>query len=289
MNQAKAASASGTAMAVEIEQEEHHQAVGHAADDARRSVAEQAAPRRLQPPGRGHGVRDRMEDGGQDVDREDRAGHEIQRPGDRFGVRPRLLAQLEAPAGHEDAERHDRQDAEHARRHQVEQVQLEVDAQEEDANGQCQRHRDERDDHPRQRAAEEEGEQRRRRDDNVLDHPVALAVLEDRLHQPGHDAEDDVPQRAADDEELEPFRTLPLGDDLEHDHQDQGSGQRLGEGVDEEEKWIGPVRLDRPAEADRGAEAAPRVREGEAADPCGATDHCHRRVRRPSRRASRSR
>ena len=97
------------------------------------------------------------------------------------------------------------------------------------------------------------------RDDDVLHHPVALAVLEDRLDQAGHHAEHDVPERAADDQELEELGALAAGDDLEHHHQDQGRGERLGERVDGEQERVGPVRLDRPAEADGGAEAPPRV------------------------------
>ncbi len=109
------------------------------------------------------------------------------------------------------------------------------------------------------------------------------------MHQPAHDAEDHVPQRAADDHELQELRRLALGDDLDHHDQDHRRGERLGDRVDGEEERVRPVRLDRPAQADGGAEAAPCIGEGEPADGNGSIGHCHRSVSLPSLRARCSR
>ena len=147
-----------------------------------------------------------------------------------------------------------------------------------------------------------------RADVDVLEHPVALAVVEDRPGEPGDAREDDRPEGRPDDDEAAVCRVVAAADDLEHDDEDQRGRDRLRHRVDEEQERVGPVRLHLPAEADRGPEAAPRlagaaassVRDGSkpphSGDPrparrAGAVvagGHCHRIERRPSRRAIRS-
>ena len=85
-------------------------------------------------------------------------------------------------------------------------------------------HRPDRD--PGDAAAEEDDEEVARADVDVLQHPVALAVLEDAPGEPGDPGHDERPQRAADDDEGAVLGLCAAADDVEHDDEDQGRRER---------------------------------------------------------------
>ena len=115
-------------------------------------------------------------------------------------------------------------------------------------------------DEPREATPDQQHEERRRADVQVLEHPVALAVLEDgpgRPRDPGHERR---PQRGPEhDEGHQRLVALPgaaRADDLDHHDQQQQRRDRLGDGVDHEQDRVGPVGLHAPAEQERRPQAA---------------------------------
>ena len=112
---------------------------------------------------------------------------------------------------------------------------------------------------PRHAPAEQHDQEVARADVDVLEHPVALAVVEHRPGQPGDAGQHDRPQRGPDDDEGAVRRVGAAADDVEHHDEDQRGRQRLGDRVDEEQHRVGPVGLHLPAEAGRGPERPPVV------------------------------
>ena len=143
-------------------------------------------------------------DVGQDGEREHDARDQEQRPGERVRVRPALLARLEADRGQQHADREDRHDAQHQRDPEQRPVdRREVDPQPEHDDREHERderaHRAGRE--PGPAAPDEQHEERGRRDVQVLEHPVALAVLEDRPRRPRDPGHEHRPQRGPEDDE----------------------------------------------------------------------------------------
>ena len=184
------------------------------------------------------------------------------RPGERIGVGPALLARLEADRREQHAQRDDRHEPEHEAGTEQRPVDgREVDPEAEDDDGEHERddgpHRPRREARPA--ATDEQHEERRRADVEVLEHPVALAVLEHgprRSRDPGHEHR---PQRAAQHDERPDVVVRAAADDLDHHDQQQQRGDRPRHGVDEEQERVGPVGLDAPAEHQRRAQVAQRV------------------------------
>ena len=148
---------------------------------------------------------------GQHDEREHRAADQEQRAGDRLRVGPRLLAGLEADRGQHHADRDDRRQARATMTTtssgQWTAREVERDAEHDDAD-------DERD-HARPspptatRATPRPSSTTRKSlglTYEVLEHPVALAVVEDRPGEPGDPGHDERPQRAAEDDECPVLR-----------------------------------------------------------------------------------
>ena len=143
-------------------------------------------------------------------------------------------------------------------------------------------------------------------DVQVLQHPVALAVIEHRLWRGPRCRRPRTPTARCRRPRTRRYSgsRAAAADDLEHDHQDQHRGDRLGDRVDEEQERVGPVGLDRPAQARprcgscaarRGAlpcggrgGARARRRAGRVGVLAVTAAHAPRTVSRPSWRASRS-
>ncbi len=174
-----------------------------------------------------------------------------------------------------------------------------------DADGDRDRGTHRADADPGDPAAEQHDEEVARADVDVLQHPVALAIVEDRPGETGDPGEDERPERRPDDDEPAIGGVGPAADDVEDDDEDQRGRHGLRDRVDEEEERVRPVRLHLPAElrgrpearptapARRGpAPASDRSRPTRATRDPGAgrgstasARHCHRIDRRPSRRA----
>ena len=191
---------------------------------------------------------------------------------------------------------------------------VERDAEEHDADrdGDDRAHRPDGD--PGHAAAEQVEQEVGRADVGVLEHPVALAVVEDGPGEAGDPGEHERPERRPDDDEAAVLRILVARDDAQHHDEDERRRDRLRDRVDEEQERVRPVGLHLPAEADRRAEPAPGrsgsrirgarrveaapLRRGEAGRSRRVTvrrpgpqrrGHCQRTERLPTRRARRSR
>ncbi len=187
-------------------------------------------------------------------------GDEEERAGDGLRVLPRLLPGLhddraeEHPEGDDGDDPAERDDGEHE---PVDRERIERHAEQDDADGEGDQGAHRPDRGAGHSPAGHRQQEVRRTDVDVLDHPVALAILEDRPGEPGDAGDDDRPQGAADDDEAAVLAAARTADHLEHHDEDQSGADRLGHRVDEEQQRVGPVRLHRPAEPDRGREAPP--------------------------------
>ena len=194
------------------------------------------------------------------------------RAGEGIGIGPALLARLEADRREQHAQREDRDEAEHEAGAEQRPVDgREVDPQAEDDDGEH-----ERDDGPHRTrgeacpaAPDEQHEERRRADVQVLEHPVALAVLEHGPRRSRDPGDEHRPQGAAEHDERPDVAVRAAADDLDHHHQEEQRGDRPRDGVDEEQERVGPVGLDAPAEHQRGAQVAHRVGGPAALGPGG--------------------
>ena len=130
-------------------------------------------------------------------------------------------------------------------------------------------------------AAEDHREEVARADVEVLEHPVALAVVEDHPGEAADAGQDERPERAADHDERPVVGAGAAADHVEHDDEDQGRRQGLGDRVDEEQERVRPVRLHLPAEPDGGQEAPPDVDPAAAARP-GVSNPPHSGEARPA-------
>ncbi len=160
------------------------------------------------------------------------------------------------------ADRQDRRYAEDHRRHEqdpVDPADVERDVEEHDADEERDRRAHRPDPDPGHPAAEDHREEVARADVQVLEHPVALAVVEDHPGEAADAGQDERPERAADHDERPIVGAGAAADHVEHDDEDQGRRQGLGDRVDEEQERVRPVRLHLPAETDGGQEASPDV------------------------------
>ena len=78
----------------------------------------------------------------------------------------------------------------------------------------------------RDAAAQQDDQEVARADVDVLEHPVALAIVEDRPGEPGDAGQDERPERRPDDDERAVRGVRAAADDVEDDDEDQGRRPR---------------------------------------------------------------
>ncbi len=145
-----------------------------------------------------------------------------------------------------------------------------------DAETDGDQHRDRADDQPGHAAAEQVGVAVHGRGVEVLGHPVVLAVVDDGPAHAGDDhAHQDVERVAQVDVGEHRVLKRAIGDHRVHHHQDQHAGQRPHDGVDGEQKGVGPVGLDLPAQPGGDHEAAQGVAAPHQGNVENALRQCH--------------